>query len=114
MKHYTSTDALQNMCKSNKQWGMFFSISNTDMDDYVTLYEEIYKAAPYLKEMEAMQNCMNGYGYILFESEEECRNIYLQTVGDDGPTKLNNYASDKVRVYALTCNPDGILMSENT
>jgi len=38
---------------------------------------------------------------------------YYRTVGDDGPTKLNDY-NGPCRIYALTCDPFGQLLNENT
>lgn len=71
------------------------------------------KAAPYLDIAKHMQIMADGTGYMLFDSEEEMDHIYYQTVGDDGPTKLNPY-NGSIKIYALTCNPDGQTMNENT
>ena len=53
------------------------------------------------------------YGFLLFDTKEEMVLHYNLTVGDDGPTKLNKY-NGKLGVYALTCNNDGELQTENT
>jgi hypothetical protein len=74
--------------------------------------EEYIKAAPWLKLHEHFNVFMEGYGYFEFDTEEEMYAVYNQTVGDDGPTKLNPY-NGPARIYALTCGPRG-LQNENT
>ena len=64
-------------------------------------WDEVIKAAPYLNKDEHTQLLLNGYGYLVFNSEEEMQEAYNQTVGDEGPTKFNKY-NGSVRVYALT------------
>jgi hypothetical protein len=52
------------------------------------------------------------HGEFHVTEEFECK-TYDKTVGDDGPTELNNYGGP-ARVYALTCNLYGQLENENT
>jgi predicted membrane GTPase involved in stress response len=41
-------------------------------------------------------------------------NVGLQIeFGEDGPTAMNPYDGN-VKIYALTCNPEGKLLNENT
>jgi len=102
-----SETILSSLCKSHEKWGMYISfVDDTDL-------QEIFKAAPYLNTEAFMHTCVNGCGYILFDTEEEMMDLYHQTVGDDGPTKLNSY-NGPARVYALTCDPQGNLLNENT
>ncbi len=110
MKALASTESFQLLCKSTGKWGMFLSFSAPE-DELM----ELSKAAPYLNE-----NLENYYQImvedsciLLFDTEEEMEGHYNQTVGDDGPTKLNSY-NGHTRVYALTCNPEGQLLTENT
>ena len=56
---------------------------------------------------------MDGLGYLFFNTEAECCAAFEDIVGDDGPTKKNPY-DGPMRVYALTCDPHGELMNENT
>lgn len=108
MKIYTIMDAFQELCKSMKKWGMY--ISSSCSEEFI---EEMPKAAPYLSWEEHPQIIMDGNGILLFDTEKEMWHHYDMTVGDDGPTKLNKYKGH-TRVYALTCDPDGQLLTENT
>lgn len=88
------------------------------IDFETTNIEGIFKAAPYLKDLfkvndKALQIFADGYGLFLFEDEHEMINAYTRTVGDDGPTELNDY-DGSTRIYAITCDPNGNLMDENT
>lgn len=102
-------DILAALCKLNKQWGMYVSFFWEDSEDM----DEVCKAAPYLDDDKLFQVRMAGHGYLFFDTQEEMEKHYNLTVGDDGPTHLNSYKGD-ARVYALTCNPDGKWMNENT
>lgn len=100
--------AFQLLCQATKKWGVFISFDWEDLPDYQSL-----EAAPYLNSDDDLQLLMDGCGIILCDTKKEMEGIYCQTVGDDGPTKTNPY-NGPVRVYALTCNPAGALLSENT
>jgi len=101
-------DAFQALCKATKKWGV--AISFGDVEDYA----DVEKAAPYLTLEDDFQIIISdGRGIILCDTEEEMNSIFHQTVGDDGPTELNSY-NGPVRVYALTCSPDGKMLTENT
>lgn len=76
-------------------------------------WDEVCLAAPYLKCEKLWQVQFAGVAYLFFDSEEELDRYYNKTVGDDGPTETNSY-DGPVRVYALTCDPSGSLMNENT
>lgn len=108
MEILSQIEVLQRLCKNTQKWGMFISIWEPKQGPY-----EAEKAAPYLSEMEHMQIIHDGIGFLLFDTEEEMQKHFNLTVGDDGPTKLNSY-NGKTCVYALTCNQDGQLISENT
>jgi hypothetical protein len=102
-------DILSTLCKLKNRWGMYVGFGWENLEDM----NEVEKAAPYLKGDSMFQVRMNGYGYLFFNTQEELDNHYKQTVGDDGPTDINSY-NGPARVYALTCDPAGELMSENT
>lgn len=111
---FHGTQALQALCKATQKWGMFINISYEKCDNP---WGEVIKAAPYLHQKgkdPEFQIIGDGYGYLLFDSEEEMHTYYNQTVGDDGPTETNPYSNDLARVYALTCAPDGQFHNENT
>lgn len=94
------------LCKNQKKWGIYISFPDTSE-------VELFKAAPYLQEEMFKELLNSGFGYILLDSRAEMEELYNQTVGDDGPTVTNSY-SGEFAVYALTCNPDGKLLTENT
>lgn len=83
--------------------------------------DDVTLAAPYLAlgfqggafDSSICQIQVDGYGILLFETEDEVNRYYDMTVGDDGPTQSNPY-NGPVRIYALTCSDRGILMRENT
>ena len=111
MKIMHLTETLQELCKNTKKYGMFISLSSFDG---ALTFAELLKAAPYLGQGENTDQLMaDGYGYLLFDDENEMKAYYNQTVADDGPTKINPY-NGKTKVYALTCYPDGSLGTENT
>lgn len=98
---------LSKLCAATKKWGMYISCAE------FLGYEHL--VAPYLDpEDEAHYQIIDdGAGFILFNTKEEMEDAYNRTVGDDGPTELNPY-DGPIRVYALTCGPDGELLTENT
>ena len=100
----TADEVLSALCRLSKKNGMYWSVSNCEDNP-----EEVQKAAPYLD----LVDIINGYGYILFDTESEMCYFYSQTVGDEGPTKINNY-NGPAKVYTMTCGPDGKLLTENT
>jgi hypothetical protein len=106
VKILDNVQTLETLAKALKKPCMFISIHSDPLD-----YCEIEQAAPYLEGQ--LQVMSDGYGYIVFDTEEEMREYYLQTVGDDGPTSKNDYDGN-CRVYALTCNAEGRTQNENT
>lgn len=100
---------LEKICALSQKWGLYIHISENDVKDF----GEIFKAASFLNWDEHGQVIADGHGWFLFDTEEECYHAYWSCVGDDGPTPINDY-SGKVRIYALTCNPEGQALNENT
>lgn len=102
---------LEVLCAATKKWGMLISWwSGAVLPE--DLFIELQKAAPYLT-MEHAQSMIESQAYLLFDSREEMEHHYDLTVGDDGPTELNKYRGP-LRVYAITCDPEGQLENENT
>lgn len=71
---------------------------------------EIVKAAPYMKTEEL---CVLSRAVLVFDTEKEMYSHYDMTVGDNGPTEYNSY-NGSARVYAVTCDNNGKLKTENT
>ena len=101
-----NSNILSILCMSKGKWGMFLRFGNEDFAD-------LYKAAPYLENPAFLQLLMAGSGYLMFDTEKEMNKFYNETVGEDGPTAMNPYDGN-VKIYALTCNPEGKLLNENT
>lgn len=104
------------LCRARKKWGMLADGLLTKHYQEEADLIEIRKAAPWISELpeyEIMLAICEGYVYLFFDTEEEMKNVYNRTVGDDGSTDLNHY-NGPWRVYAITCDPDGNLLNENT
>ena len=123
VKFLSKHHVFEELCRTSGKWGLYISFSDLDTNDELISWEYgLFKAAPYLKTNEDMdyehicvceQICSDGWGILLFDTEEEMEKYYNLTVGDDGPTDTNPYNGD-YRVYALTCDPIGQLLTENT
>ena len=105
MKILDIADTLEILATSLNKCCMYISFDQNDDT------REVVKAAPYLDG--EMQIMIDGCAYIVCDSTEEIEALYGQTVGDDGPTKENPY-DGPARVYTLTCDADGRLLTENT
>jgi len=101
-----NSDVLALLCKAKGKWGMMTSFEEYPM-------EELFQAAPYLAREEFRIMAVSGHGFIFLDSQTELYELYNQTVGDDGPTFKNPY-NGPARVYAVTCSPEGELLTENT
>jgi len=104
MKAFNTVDLMVEYAIKSNKWCMYLSNSCDN-------YNELHKAAPYLKDLD--YSLINDNIILTFDTEEEMDKYYNQTVGDDGPTKSNPY-NGSCRIYALTCSPDGEMLTENT
>lgn len=101
------SEVLRIICRANQKWGIFININHiTDK-----AIKDIFLAAPYLT-FDDMNIVCDGVGYILFDDEKEARRIFNLTAGDD--PNDNKYSRKNVSIYALLCDPFGMLMTENT
>ena len=105
MEILDKTKVLERLCKKTERYIMYISFSEDEE------WNEIINAAPYLKGQD--QILVDCEAWLLFYGEEEMYSYYDQTVGSDGPTKLNNYTGS-ASIYAMTCNPNGEIETENT
>jgi hypothetical protein len=108
-------EALGLICKGEGCWGIFLSVAWSDGEppDAADWLDHLYRAAPVLSHQECAQIASDGEGFLLFDTEAEMLAAYERIVGDDGPTPTNSY-SGPCRVYALTADPSGRLLNENT
>ncbi len=110
-----NNDILSHICKATNKWGMLISFSTPEWnadDENWHPFDEVLKAAPYLNVETHMQILADGTAYILADSIEEIYNLYDQTVGDSG--SRGNAYNGPAKVYALTCDPSGDFISENS
>ena len=96
-------EVFKRLCAATGKHGLYVSWSETHF------FGETIKAAPYLDR----DIVFDGQCVILCDTKEERDNLYDQTVGDDGPTEMNSY-NGPARVYVLTCDSHGNLLTENT
>ncbi|MCK9371281.1 hypothetical protein M0R04_15315 [Candidatus Dojkabacteria bacterium] len=101
---------LEKLCKLSGKWGLFILFGFPDHTEEVM---DIFKASFLTEEEKYGQVISDGCGYFLFGTEKEMEKHYYMCAGDDGPTELNKY-NGNLRVYALTCDPNGQTMNENT
>jgi len=109
-----SAEILSALCKGQGKWGMYINacVHSTIPDENWT--DEVTKAAPWLSLEDLDELVFNERaGFFLFDSLRNMQEAFDETVGDDGPTRLNSY-DGPVTVYALTCSPTGELTNENT
>lgn len=112
-------DIFRLLCKTKKKWGLFLSFEPPkypeDYNDLGAWVKERQKAAPYLTADMLLDQDVPDYGYmyIFFKTKKEMEKHFWLTVGDDGPTGLNHY-NGPVKIYALTCDPRGQTLNENT
>lgn len=113
-------ETFQRLCKETGKWGLWLSLPNWMVNDpdypnitWNNYFDELVKAVPFLNLLDHAQSIVDEKVCILCEDEEECEDLFWQVVGEDGPTKSNPY-NGPIKVYALTYNPDGVIMNENT
>jgi len=104
MQAFHSIECFKELCKLRNQHGLYISY---DSDRFG--YGDIKLACPFVN----IDDFIQDRNIFLFDTEQECRKHFDMIVGDDGPTKTNKYNGD-VRVYALTCDNEGLLKTENT
>jgi hypothetical protein len=96
-------------CGVVKKWGLMISFPLPQTDEE---WSGFHLACPYHEELPS-QAIFDGRAFLLFDTKTEMLCYFNQTVGDDGPTKVNPYNGD-FTVFAVTCSPEGKLLSENT
>lgn len=117
----TSIGLMKLLCEQTGKYAVFYS-GWCDYEPDISEYQEVWDE--YLKERDKAlifldkddknywQIIIDGYGFSIFDNEKDMENFYNKIVGDDGPTELNPY-NGPIKVYALTCGPNGLL-NENT
>lgn len=92
---------------------LLFLAFNEDHDgDFDYWVPELQLAAPYLTGPEAMMLFIEGRLTIKCLTVDRMETMFAQTVGDFGPTPLNNYEGN-ARIYACTV-ANGEAIEENS
>lgn len=133
MKVLDTVGVIEELCKAKSCYGIYFNFRGSEAiyydkngPDFDGFYAEIRKAIPimfskcdekHLKD-EFTQAFVDSEGWVIFDKfpvedqEAVMKFNFDQIVGDDGPTRLNDY-NGPLSVYAITFGPDGTL-DENT
>lgn len=98
------TEVLSTVAKGTGKHVLYLSLSGR--------FQDIKLAAPYLT-VEEMNVLATEPIHLLFDTMGEMMEAYNQTVGEDGPTKTNQY-NGPTRIYACAVKPDGTILTENT
>ena len=110
----TSMEAMQSLCLATESYGLYIRFDPEIVGPPENRFEEIKKASNgRLDPIKESQVMIEGCGIILFATEEEVDEAYLDFVGDDGPTSRNRY-DGPMKILAIACNDRGVLMRENT
>ena len=95
---------LSALCKAKNKFGIYVSHQHEELSP-----EVLGKAIPFLHGDNLIQFWHRGWAYLLFDTQDQMQANYLTIVGDE------NYTTDfDHRVYACTCGPDGVCLTENT
>jgi len=105
MRKLTGHDVIGELAKALHKPVMYIAFGDEP-------FPELLQACPFLT-MDDIQILMDGFAYLIFDTQEAMENAYNHVVGDDGPTKFNKY-DGPARVYALTCDSNGRFLTENT
>ena len=119
MQALDSIGIFKEACKGAAKWGVYISIfvgdvsiskDDGELNDEI---DEVLTALPFLNLRDHIQIILDNQGWFLFDTREEMETVYWQCIGDDGPNENNPYTGP-VNVYALTCDPTGQSLNENT
>ena len=100
-----SYDWFKELCRASGKWGILLAWHDDPLS-------ELLLAAPYLKDFDQMNVQGHNSVTILCDTEQEIDDLFDQTHGDEPGT--NNPYRGECRIYALTCDPTGQLLTENT
>ena len=105
------------LAKALKKWvlhvGPVYNTDGFEQHDNRYDFNEAIKALGNLSRLEDLGIIAIDGATLVCDSEEECDRLYYNIVGDDGPTELNPY-NGPYKAYALTFDPSGQAMNENT
>lgn len=96
------------LCAARGKPGLYLSASGP-CDDI----NEIRRAAPFVTDDILVELACGTGVYVFFDTEVEMDQAFRSVVGDDGPTRSNQY-NGPGRVYAASCDANGVGLSENT
>ena len=114
----TFEDIWTNYCVMSEKWSVYVSLdSDNYYDNYIAEDRDILKRSSngriYLPIVNRFYNegdiqmsnvIRQGYGTFFFDDEDECREFFEDMEHDDA----------EFPIYAMICNPDGEIITENT
>lgn len=123
MKSFSDFAFLQEYCRATGKFGMMISfdsleavmateVPKTPIEECLNRGRDIKLACPYINQLGSTE-MVDGKAYLIFDTEAEMLMIFEMTVGDDGPTSLNDY-DGKARVYAKCCWPTDARCADNS
>ncbi len=105
MKFISGYDSvLSALCIHYQKYGIFASYQATGCS-----LNELQEAVPFVKEQELMDFWHNGEAYFFFDSMKEMQDHFNQIIGEDSDRE-----DIEAIVFAVSCDPFGNLLGENT
>ena len=111
-KEIKELNPLSTLCKVTGKYGMYISL-HTKWGETGATIDDFIQAAPYLKDPSNQHVLINGFGYFLSDYLDDLEYAFDITIGDSGPNLWNSYTGPAT-IYALTCDPNGVELDENT
>ncbi len=103
MRYLSKLDLFATVCRAEQAWGLY--VSSTDwLEELVDGQVPTY---PHLRLREHPQAFVDGCAVFLYRTESAMLAAFRQVRGDEAVD------GDGPRTYALTCSPEGRLLSEN-
>jgi hypothetical protein len=124
MNILSRTKLIAQFAKLSNKWIVYLSWGGYYLSDRFD-YQELLKAAPYLntdlmqdeQAKEEIESAIiwstDNNAILTCETEEEAFYYFDRTVGDDGPTKFNNYQG-RANIYAEIIDNNGNSITVNT
>lgn len=111
MKLYTAKSMFNDLCRLSNKWGMFVVFPLLKQYDpyYIDEYQKALKLNAEWLDFTDDCHCEivgNAQGFLLFDTEEECRKYYGMTHGDE--------STSTYPIYAQLIDNNGLYRCENT
>lgn len=109
------------LARSSGKWVVYLGVPANPFDagEFPKFANHVDSAVPFLAGNDKTYResfydfCLGDPAFCVFESEQEARVAYASVVGDEGPTKTNDY-NGPVSVFAALISPTEGCVTENT